>query len=49
MESAIKIYGKEVVYEVQMIVDISDVDGAYNHFSDLRMHTHAECVEYMYM
>lgn len=46
---AIKIFGEQVVLEVQLIVDISDADGAYNHFNDLGMHVHAECVEYMYM
>jgi len=47
-EEAIKIYGQNIVYEVNEIVNISDPDGAYSMFEDLGKYEHAECVEFLY-
>lgn len=48
VEEAIKLYGKNVVYEVMEIVAVGDADGAYTMFEDLGHYKHAEAVALLY-
>ena len=47
-KEAIEIYGKSIVSEVIMMVEMSDADGMYTQFQDMGMDEHAECVEFLY-
>jgi hypothetical protein len=48
VKEAIEIYGKAIVSEVSMMVEMSDPDGMYTQFEDMGMYDHAECVEFLY-
>ena len=47
-KEAIEIYGRSIVSEVVMMVEMSDADGMYCQFQDMGMDEHAECVEFLY-
>lgn len=47
-KEAIEIYGKSIVSEVEMMVEMSDADGMYTQYQDMGMDEHAECVEFLY-
>lgn len=48
IKQAIEDYGRDIVYEVRSIVEVSDPDGAWSMFQDMGMDLHAECVEFLY-
>jgi hypothetical protein len=48
IQEAIKIYGSDVVNEVQLVVDISDTDGAWSLFRDMGKDECVECIEFIY-
>lgn len=48
VQEAIKIYGSDLVEEVQLAVDMGDVDGAWSLFKGMDMDEWAECVEFIY-
>jgi len=45
---AIEIFGRDVVSEVQMMVEMSDADGMYTTYQDMGKDEHSECVEFLY-
>jgi hypothetical protein len=47
-QEAIAIFGKDVVYTVIEVVEVSDPDGAYSMFEDMGKYNEAECVEFLY-
>jgi len=48
LQEAIEIFGPETVQQVQMVVDVSDTDGAWSLFNDMGHFEHMECVEFLY-
>jgi hypothetical protein len=48
-EEAIELFGREVISEVDIAVDMADADGAYTLFEDLNMFDHADCVKFLYL
>lgn len=48
LAKARKLFGNDVVSEVQMLVDLADTDSAYTQYEDMGQHLHAECVEFLY-
>lgn len=48
VQEAIKIYGSDVVEKVQLVIDISDTDGAWSLFRDMGMDECVECIEFIY-
>lgn len=45
---AIELFGRDVVADVELQVELADCDGAYTLFEDAGMFEHAECVEFLY-
>jgi lysyl-tRNA synthetase class I len=48
VKQAEKMYGVSTVYEVMMMVGISDADGMYTTYEDMGEFGKAECVEFLY-
>lgn len=48
IKAAIKEFGRDVVSQSIMMVELTDSDGAYTDFEDLGMSAHAECVYMLY-
>ena len=48
VKEAVKAYGQSTVYEVMMMVDMSDADGMYTTYEDMGQFDKAACVEMLY-
>jgi hypothetical protein len=48
VESAIELFGAEVVHEVITLVSVSDPDGVWSLYDDFGKDDHMACVEYLY-
>lgn len=48
IQEAITLYGRDIVNEVIMMVEMSDADGVYTTFEDMDMFDHSECVSMIY-
>lgn len=48
VESAIELFGSDIVHEVIMLVELSDPDGVYSMMEDIGKYEHAEAVSEIY-
>ena len=48
IQEAITLYGRDIVNEVIMLVEVSDADGVYSTYEDMGMFDHSECVSMIY-
>jgi hypothetical protein len=48
IESAIELFGADIVHQVITLVSVSDADGVWSLYDDMGMYDHMQCVEYIY-